>query len=164
MSNKAKKYQITEHILFKKPKIHHNFVFCGTCAIVQRSDNIPRHFQKCHPYLEANTLEKGRVPLFPFTNRWKKYVEECVASKRSITKNQWLTLSFNNKNNYITKKIKEGQKQSRVWYNGEHVVMLKKTWCTFQEKKWEKIKKIRSLNRTINNNLCDSNKETFNLR
>ena len=42
--------------------------------------------------------------------------------------------------------------------------MRKQTWLNFKNKKWENAKKIKNLNRTIYNNLCDSNKEKFDLK
>ena len=156
--------KVTEHIFFKKPTTAHRFVFCGLCAIVQRSDNIPRHFQRRHLFGAAFMLEKGQIPLFAFTNQWERYIEKCIASKRAITQKQWLLFKFHRKNNWITKKIKEGQRKSKVWYNGEHVVMCRKTWHAFKINKWERTKKIRSLNRTIYKNICDSNKEKFDLK
>lgn len=87
MTTEAKKEEIFEQIYFKKPETGNKFLFCGTCALAQRSDTISRHFRNCHSYLVQCTLGKGQEPLFPFTNRWKKYIKECTASKRAITKN-----------------------------------------------------------------------------
>ena len=67
MPQEANKQEFMEQISFKKPGIGHVFLFCGTCAIVQRSDSIYRHFSNQHTFLEAKILEKGREPLFPFT-------------------------------------------------------------------------------------------------
>jgi hypothetical protein len=41
--------------------------------------------------------------------------------------------------------------------------MCKKTWCAVKASKWKKTKKIRSLSRTIFTNICNSNKEKFDL-
>ena len=67
MSQEANKQEFMEHISFKKSGIGHIFLFCGTCAIVQRSNSISRHFSNQHAFLEAKILEKGQEPLFPFT-------------------------------------------------------------------------------------------------
>jgi uncharacterized C2H2 Zn-finger protein len=67
MTQEANKQEISEQVSFKKPEEGHVFLFCGTCALLQRSDNIYRHFSNQHTFLEAKILEKGRKPLFPFT-------------------------------------------------------------------------------------------------
>ena len=109
-------------------------------------------------------LNCGQTPRFPFTNRWEKYIEECIISKKSITKNQWLTISFHKKNNWISKNIKEGKKYLKVWFSSDFAVMSKATWQGFKKKSWDRIKKIKSQRNTIYQNIRDSSKEKFDLK
>ena len=141
--------KIQQHF-FTKSRTKNRFLFCSECALVQRSDNLAQHFKARHPYFAGKNLNRemfldcGQIPRFPFTKRWEKYVKECITSQKSITKNQWLTISFNKKNNWINKNIKEGQKHSKVWFSSDFAVMSKTTWLSFKKKSWNRIKKIRS--------------------
>jgi hypothetical protein len=38
------------------------------------------------------------------------------------------------------------------------------TWLNFKRKKWENLQEIKSLNRTIYKNNCDSTKENYDLK
>jgi hypothetical protein len=53
-------------------------------------------------------LKTGQVPLFPFTNRWENYIKKCIATKRTISKSQWKTISFHTINKKMEASIKEG--------------------------------------------------------
>ena len=106
---KTKNLIISEELFFKKPDSRFRFVFCGCCCVVQRSDTVASHFKSYHIAGSGETtLKTGQVPLFPFTNRWENYIKKCIATKRTISKSQWKTISFHTINKKMEASIKEG--------------------------------------------------------